>query len=272
MFYTINTIQLLSSSSTSLASNIPPGNLTSYYDKFEAKSRHWSEKSLEEMTDRDWRIFKEDFDIRVNILYMLFIVCILCVLCEYMCYIHLPMCTAFWPNYIYYTLFTIYLTCILIIQLYTYTHVYIYLYLSYTPLSYPYPQIQGGRATNPLRYWSEAHFPPEINKGIKDAGYETPSPIQRQAVPIGLSGRDIIGIAETGSGKVSSLMHMSIFVLNYVCDICFMMYVLYHMLIFYSLLSYTLILHIYIIIDLRLPPPLAHIYVQTTPLIYQPLC
>ena len=67
-----------------------------------------------------------------------------------------------------------------------------------------YAQIQGGRATNPLRYWSEAQFPPEINKGIKDAGYETPSPIQRQAVPIGLSGRDIIGIAETGSGKVSN--------------------------------------------------------------------
>ena len=25
--------------------------------------RHWREKSLEEMTDRDWRIFKEDYDI-----------------------------------------------------------------------------------------------------------------------------------------------------------------------------------------------------------------
>jgi ATP-dependent RNA helicase DDX23/PRP28 len=28
---------------------------------------HWSEKSLEEMTDRDWRIFKEDFDIRIQV-------------------------------------------------------------------------------------------------------------------------------------------------------------------------------------------------------------
>ncbi len=70
---------------------------------------HWSEKELKDMTDRDWRIFREDFDIR----------------------------------------------------------------------------IQGGRATFPLRYWSEANFPPEIMKGIEDAKYEKPSPIQRQAIPIG---------------------------------------------------------------------------------------
>ena len=79
MYYTINTIQLSSSSSTSLASKIPSSNLTSYYDKFEAKSRHWSEKSLEEMTDRDWRIFKEDFDIRVSIYMCVYVYACICV-------------------------------------------------------------------------------------------------------------------------------------------------------------------------------------------------
>eukprot|EP01032_Pedospumella_encystans_P018991 gene18991-21602_t len=91
---------------------------------------HWSEKALADMTERDWRIFREDFDIR----------------------------------------------------------------------------IQGGRATLPLRFWNEANFPPAVVKAIEAAGYEKPSPIQRQAVPIGLSGRDIIGIAETGSGKTCAFL------------------------------------------------------------------
>lgn len=34
---------------------------------------------------------------------------------------------------------------------------------------------------------------------IEEIGYEEPSPIQRQAIPIGLMNRDQIGIAETGN-------------------------------------------------------------------------
>ena len=92
------------------------------------KSLHWSEKALEDMTERDWRIFREDFDIRV----------------------------------------------------------------------------QGGRAPLPLRNWSEAGLPDSVMKGIESAGYKDPSPIQRQAIPIGKEGRDIMGIAETGSGKTAA--------------------------------------------------------------------
>ena len=36
--------------------------------------------------------------------------------------------------------------------------------------------------------------------------YEKPSPIQRQAIPIGRARRDIIGIAETGSGKTAAFV------------------------------------------------------------------
>lgn len=34
--------------------------------------------------------------------------------------------------------------------------------------------------------------------------YEKPTPIQSQAIPIALSGRDILGLAETGSGKTAA--------------------------------------------------------------------
>lgn len=92
---------------------------------------HWSEKPLEEMKERDWRIFREDFDIT----------------------------------------------------------------------------LKGGKAPNPLRKWSEAGgLPDAVFQAIKELGFERPSPIQMQAIPIGLQRRDIIGIAETGSGKTAAFM------------------------------------------------------------------
>lgn len=50
----------------------------------------------------------------------------------------------------------------------------------------------------PLRSWQESTIPPTILDIISQVGYEEPSPIQRQAIPIGLMNRDVIGIAETG--------------------------------------------------------------------------
>ena len=92
--------------------------------------RHWSEKGLHEMTDRDWRIFKEDFNINTS----------------------------------------------------------------------------GGVMPAPIRHWHESGLPAELLSTIKRLNYAQPTPIQRQAIPLALEGRDFIGVAETGSGKTASFV------------------------------------------------------------------
>lgn len=92
--------------------------------------RHWSDKSLTEMKERDWRIFREDFSIAAR----------------------------------------------------------------------------GGSIPLPLRSWKESSIPQQILDVIEEVGYDEPSPIQRQAIPIGLMNRDQIGIAETGSGKTAAFV------------------------------------------------------------------
>ena len=44
----------------------------------------------------------------------------------------------------------------------------------------------------------------ELLRAIGDAGYETPTPIQEQAIPYVLMGRDVLGCAQTGTGKTAS--------------------------------------------------------------------
>ena len=95
--------------------------------------KHWSSKKLEEMTERDWRIFKEDFSIT----------------------------------------------------------------------------IKGTNVPHPLRKWGESSIPTAILEVIKRVGYKEPTPIQRQAIPIAIQGRDLIGVAETGSGKTRHFLHFS---------------------------------------------------------------
>ncbi|QQP41574.1 Uncharacterized protein FKW44_015993, partial [Caligus rogercresseyi] len=92
--------------------------------------RHWTDKELESMSERDWRIFREDYNIA----------------------------------------------------------------------------IKGGNIPHPIRKWKEAHLPSEILDIINTVGYTDPTPIQRQAIPIGLQNRDIIGVAETGSGKTCAFL------------------------------------------------------------------
>jgi ATP-dependent RNA helicase RhlE len=44
----------------------------------------------------------------------------------------------------------------------------------------------------------------EVLKSVRDAGYTTPTPIQAQAIPLVLKGRDVMGLAQTGTGKTAA--------------------------------------------------------------------
>lgn len=115
--------------------------------------RHWTEKTLDEMRDRDWRIFREDFSIGAR-------------------------------------------------------GASFFLFASLVPVlwdprdltnSCAHETHAGGHIPLPLRSWQESKIPQQVLGAIDSIGYKEPSPIQRQAIPIGLQNRDLIGIAETGA-------------------------------------------------------------------------
>lgn len=95
------------------------------------RSKPWQKKTLEEMTPRDWRIFKEDHRITTR----------------------------------------------------------------------------GANIPNPMRAWEEEDaLPGFVRSTIAECGYARPTPIQMASIPIGLQFRDILGVAETGSGKTAAFV------------------------------------------------------------------
>ncbi|MGA0539334.1 DEAD/DEAH box helicase [Neotabrizicola sp. VNH66] len=52
--------------------------------------------------------------------------------------------------------------------------------------------------------FSDLALDPRVLQAISEAGYETPTPIQAEAIPEALKGRDVLGIAQTGTGKTAS--------------------------------------------------------------------
>lgn len=57
-----------------------------------------------------------------------------------------------------------------------------------------------------MRNWDEAVFSSKTAESIKKIGYSLPTPIQMQAIPIGMECKDLIGIAPTGSGKSAAFL------------------------------------------------------------------
>ncbi len=47
---------------------------------------------------------------------------------------------------------------------------------------------------------------PDLAAGITAAGYSTPTPIQRKAIPVVMKGRDVMGLAQTGTGKTAAFV------------------------------------------------------------------
>jgi ATP-dependent RNA helicase RhlE len=52
--------------------------------------------------------------------------------------------------------------------------------------------------------FSELGLSPEILQAISNTGYTTATPIQAEAIPVALTGRDVLGIAQTGTGKTAA--------------------------------------------------------------------
>jgi len=54
--------------------------------------------------------------------------------------------------------------------------------------------------------FNEFGFDPDLMEGISAMGFESPTPIQEQAIPAILEGKDIIGSAQTGTGKTAAFL------------------------------------------------------------------
>lgn len=52
--------------------------------------------------------------------------------------------------------------------------------------------------------FGELELSPKILAGVSDMGFEEPSPIQKEAIPLAMAGKDIIGQAQTGTGKTAA--------------------------------------------------------------------
>ncbi|KAF8485866.1 DEAD-domain-containing protein [Russula ochroleuca] len=65
-------------------------------------------------------------------------------------------------------------------------------------------KVQGHGVPRPVSSFDEAGFPEYLMSSIRAQGFAEPTPIQCQAWPMALSGRDVVAIAQTGSGKTIS--------------------------------------------------------------------
>ena len=55
-----------------------------------------------------------------------------------------------------------------------------------------------------MKLFADLKLNPKILQAVKEAGYEKPTPIQEKAIPAALDGKDVLGIAQTGTGKTAS--------------------------------------------------------------------
>lgn len=67
-------------------------------------------------------------------------------------------------------------------------------------------RVFGSQPPSPVCSFAHFKFDDQLMKVIIRSEYTTPTPIQSQAIPIALSGRDLIGVAKTGSGKTAAYL------------------------------------------------------------------
>ena len=52
--------------------------------------------------------------------------------------------------------------------------------------------------------FNSLNLPPKLLQALARMNFTTPTPIQEQAIPLGLAGRDVLGSAQTGTGKTAA--------------------------------------------------------------------
>ena len=57
-----------------------------------------------------------------------------------------------------------------------------------------------------IKTFAELGLSPKVQGAIDASGYTTPTPIQAEAIPVAVTGRDVLGIAQTGTGKTASFV------------------------------------------------------------------
>jgi ATP-dependent RNA helicase DDX5/DBP2 len=62
-------------------------------------------------------------------------------------------------------------------------------------------EVEGRGIPRPVTAFDEVGFPEYLRTSIRAQGFSTPTPIQCQAWPMALSGRDVVAITQTGSEK-----------------------------------------------------------------------
>ena len=58
----------------------------------------------------------------------------------------------------------------------------------------------------PLMTFKELELHPSLQEGIEAIGFEKPTPIQEKSIPLAMKGKDLIGIAQTGTGKTAAFI------------------------------------------------------------------
>jgi ATP-dependent RNA helicase DDX5/DBP2 len=66
--------------------------------------------------------------------------------------------------------------------------------------------VRGTDIPNPVASFKDIAFPERVQEGFVNKKFSTPTPIQAQGWPMAFSGRDMVGIAQTGSGKTLSFV------------------------------------------------------------------
>ncbi|XP_064630913.1 uncharacterized protein LOC135489471 isoform X1 [Lineus longissimus] len=75
--------------------------------------------------------------------------------------------------------------------------------------------LRGNSCPNPIITFGEANFPDYVNDVIKQQDWKEPTAIQAQGWPLALCGRDVVGVAQTGSGKTLSFILPAIVHINH---------------------------------------------------------